>query len=89
MMRTGQTATISCTGDQQRDSPLLGSTVQSALAQAEAHGMQSIAMPLIGTGRAGWPAKLAALIHIAEVIKLMNSGKAVTSLQVKHTCNAI
>jgi len=51
--------------------------------------MQSIAMPLIGAGRAGWPAKLAAQIHIAEVVKLMDSGKAVTSLQVKRACNAI
>jgi len=85
----GQRATTCCAGDQQKDSPLLASTVRSALAQAEVHGMQSIAMPLIGAGRAGWPAKLAAQIHIAEVVKLMDSGKAVTSLQVKCACNAI
>ncbi len=87
MMHTAQT--VCCAGDQQRDSSLLGSTVQSALAQAEAHGMQSMAMPLIGAGRAGWPAKLAAQIHIAEVVKLMDSRKAATSLQVKCACHAL
>jgi len=30
------------------------------LAKAAGHGMQSLAMPLIGAGLAGWPAKLAA-----------------------------
>lgn len=74
--------TSCCAGDEQADGPLLARTVQSALAQAEAHGMQSIAMPLIGAGRAGWPVQLAAQIHVAEVVKLKASGNGVTVLQV-------
>lgn len=60
-------------GNQQLDVPLLASTVQSVLAQAAAKGMQSVAMPLIGAGRAGWPPKLAAQVHVAQVLKFTGS----------------
>ena len=72
------------TGDEQKEVPLLGSTVQSVLAQAEAHGMQSIAMPLIGHGLAGWPAKLAARVHVEQVLRFCKAGQAgPSSLQVR------
>ncbi len=71
------------TGDEQKEIPLLGSTVQSVLAQAEAHGMQSIAMPLIGHGLAGWPAKLAARLHVEQVLCFFKAAQAgPSSLQV-------
>ncbi|DBB13513.1 TPA: Poly (ADP-ribose) polymerase, variant 4 [Trebouxia sp. C0006] len=60
-------------GNQQLDVPLLASTVQSVLAQAAAKGMQSVAMPLIGAGLAGWPPKLAAQVHVAQVLKFTGS----------------
>ena len=60
-------------GNQQLDVPLLARTVQSVLAQAAAKGMQSVAMPLIGAGLAGWPPKLAAQVHVAQVLKFMGS----------------
>jgi O-acetyl-ADP-ribose deacetylase (regulator of RNase III) len=44
--------------------------------------MQSIAMPLIGHGVAGWPAKLAAQIHVEQVLRFFNSRKASPSLKV-------
>lgn len=60
-------------GNQQLDVPLLASTVQSVLAQAAAKGMHSVAMPLIGAGLAGWPSKLAAQVHVAQVLKFTGS----------------
>lgn len=64
------------TGDKEKDGPVLASTVQSVLAAAADHGMQSVAMPLMGSGRAGWPVTLAAHIHSAEVLDFIQSGKA-------------
>lgn len=60
-------------GNQQLDVPLLASTIQSVLAQAAAKGMHSVAMPLIGAGLAGWPPKLAAQVHVAQVLKFTGS----------------
>ncbi len=75
--------TLGFTGDEQKEIPLLGSTVQSVLAQPEAHGMQSIAMPLIGHGLAGWPAKLAAQVHVEQVLRFFKAAQAgPSSLQV-------
>ena len=62
-------STVLPAGNQQLDVPLLASTVQSVLAQAAAKGMHSVAMPLIGAGLAGWPPKLAAQEHVAQVLK--------------------
>ncbi len=67
-------------GNQQLDVPLLASTVQSVLAQAAAKGMHSLAMPLIGAGLAGWPPKLAAQVHVAQVLKF--TGSTASSLKV-------
>ena len=39
-------------------------------------------MPLIGNGAAGWPAKTAARIHIAEVQKFASSASAMSCLKV-------
>ncbi|DBA92767.1 hypothetical protein WJX77_000576 [Trebouxia sp. C0004] len=60
-------------GNSQLDVPLLASTVQSVLTQAAAKGMHSVAMPLIGAGLAGWPPKLAAQVHVAQVWKFSGS----------------
>ena len=74
---------LGCIGDEQKEVPLLRSTVQSALAQAEAHGMQSIAMPLIGHGLAGWPPHLAARVHVEQVLRFFTAAQAgPSSLQV-------
>lgn len=60
-------------GNQQFDVPLLASAIQSVLTQAAAKGIQSVAMPLIGAGLAGWPPKLAAQVHVAQVLKFAGS----------------
>lgn len=59
-----------------------GNTVRSVLRAASAHGMQSIAMPLIGHGLAGWPAKLAAQTHVQQVLRFFNSTTSAASLKV-------
>ncbi len=71
-----------CTGRGKQEQRVLGSTVRSVLREAAAHGMQSIAMPLIGHGLAGWPAKLAAQIHVQQVLRFFNSCKASPSVKV-------
>ena len=70
------------TGCGKKEQRVLGSTVRSVLREATAHGMQSIAMPLIGHGLAGWPAHLAAQIHVQQVLRFFNSCKASPSLKV-------
>lgn len=61
-------------GNKQNEGALLASTVQSVLATAAAKGMQSVAMPLIGTGVAGWPKQLAAEVCLAEVSTFLRAG---------------
>lgn len=70
------------TGHGKQELRVLGKTVKSVLKEAAAHGMQSVAMPLIGHGNAGWPAKLAAQIHVEQVLRFFKSCKAGASLQV-------
>ena len=74
-------------GHGKQESHVLGKTVKSVLKEAASHGMQSIAMPLIGHGEAGWPAKLAAQIHVEQVLRFFKSRKAGLSLKVlrRHT----
>ena len=43
-----------------RNEDAYAGTVRSVLTTANSSGMQSIAMPLIGNGGAGWPASVAA-----------------------------
>jgi O-acetyl-ADP-ribose deacetylase (regulator of RNase III) len=52
------------------------------MTMAAAHGMQSIAMPLIGHGLAGWPAKLAAQIHAEQVVQFFKASTAACSVKV-------
>ena len=52
------------------------------MTMAAAHGMQSIAMPLIGHGLAGWPAKLAAQIHVEQIVQFFKASTAACSLKV-------
>ena len=64
---------LPCVGaDEQADSLILASTVKAVLAQAAKHSMQSIAMPLIGAGAAGWPPQLAAKIHMEQVLEFVS-----------------
>ncbi|DBB08229.1 TPA: hypothetical protein ACH3X3_008408 [Trebouxia sp. C0006] len=51
------------------------------MTMAAAHGMQSIAMPLIGHGLAGWPAKLAAQIHVEQVVQFFKASTAACSVK--------
>ena len=48
------------------------------------HGMQSVALPLMGSGRAKWPRGLAAQIHIAEALEFVQSGKAGSMVRVRR-----
>ncbi len=52
------------------------------MTMAAAHGMHSIAMPLIGSGLAGWPAKLAAQVHVEQVLQYFKASTAACSLKV-------
>jgi len=69
-------------GDEKQDIPLLATTVQSVLSAAADGGMSSLAMPLIGGGVAGWPAKLAAQVHIAQLHHFVKAATGVSSLKV-------
>ena len=69
-------------GNKQNESALLTSTVHSVLVTAAARGMESIAMPLIGTGLAGWPKQLAAEVCLAEVSSFLRA--APSSLRVSE-----
>ena len=50
----------------------------AVLTEASRWGMQSVAMPLIGAGAAGWPSKLAADIHIAQLLELTSGTSNIT-----------
>lgn len=52
---------------------------------AEDAGMQSVAMPLVGAGRAGWPAKLAAKVQMEQVLQFINAATAASSLKVMRS----
>ena len=69
-------------GKKQNEKALLAATVQSVLATAAAKGMDSVAMPLIGTGVAGWPKQLAAEVCLAEVLIFLRA--APSSLKVSR-----
>lgn len=69
-------------GNKPNESALLTSTVHSVLTTAQAKGMESIAMPLIGTGLAGWPKQLAAEVCLAEVSSILRA--APSSLKVSE-----
>ena len=71
-------------GDEEQDTPLLAATVQSVLAEAADGSMPLLAMPLIGGGVAGRPAKLAAQVHIAQLHCRVNAATGVFSLKVTH-----
>lgn len=60
------------------ESAQLASTVLAVLREASRWGMQSVAMPLIGAGAAGWPPKLAADIHIAQLLELASGTSSIT-----------
>ena len=61
---------------------LLQPAVQSVLqaASESAHSMQSTVTPLVGNSVAGWPASLAAQIHVQQVLRFY-------ALLCRYTCN--
>ncbi len=54
----------------------------SVLSAAADGGMSSLAMPLIGGGVAGWPAKLAAQVQTAQLHDFVKAATGVSSLKV-------
>ena len=60
------------------------STVRSVLQAAAEDGMQSVAMPLIGCGNAGWPIKLAAQINVEQVLDFLSTDGKTSTLKVLH-----
>ncbi|MDJ0925652.1 MAG: macro domain-containing protein [Acidimicrobiia bacterium] len=53
--------------DQENSADLLGQTAQAALAAAAAHGINTIAMPAISTGRRGFPVDEAAAVMVDAI----------------------
>lgn len=72
-------------GNAKKDAVALASTVQNVLAQAARNGMQSIAMPLIGNGNAGWPTALAAQAHLQGLLQFVATDKDSSVLKVPLT----
>ncbi|KAL0025892.1 hypothetical protein WJX77_000090 [Trebouxia sp. C0004] len=62
------------TGREQSDVAALRTVVQSVLADAAALRVNSLALPLIGAGKAQWPAALAAKTQIAAICALASQG---------------
>lgn len=56
-------------GDDQQKAAALAKTVQSVLAIVADNGLESVAIPLIGGGKAGCPTQLAAQNHVEEAVK--------------------
>ena len=65
------------------------SMVQAILTVAADAKVDSIALPLLGCGQAGWPIALAAKAQIAELVEAALTGSAGSTLKVSlHTANA-
>ena len=65
------------------DADALAKAVQSVLAKAKAEGMESVAIPVIGNGNAGWPTELAAKVHVEEALKFAKARVASSSTKVR------
>ena len=72
-------------GDDKKDAVALASTVQAVLAEAAGNGLQSVAIPLIGNGNAGWPTALAAKAHIEALMQFVAAIKTPSGLKVSMT----
>ena len=73
------TCVHSCAGSNKQ---ALVDTVHSVLTTAAAAGLESIAIPLIGSGNAGWAVKLAAEARIEGVLQFAKASSTATSLKV-------
>jgi len=62
-------------GREQSDTAALRTVVQSVLADAAALHVKSLALPLIGAGKAQWPAALAAKTQVAAICALASQGR--------------
>ncbi len=62
-------------GREQSDVAALRTVVQSVLADAAALHVKSLALPLIGAGKAQWPAALAAKTQVAAICALASQGR--------------
>ncbi len=69
-------------GREQSDVAALRAVVQTVLADAAALHVKSLALPLIGAGKAQWPAALAAKTQVAAICALASQG-ACEQLKVK------
>ncbi len=69
-------------GREESDVAALRTVVQSVLADAAALHVKSLALPLIGAGKAQWPAALAAKTQVAATCASASQG-ACGQLQVK------
>ena len=76
-------------GNKQSEGALLASTIRSVLATAAAKGMESVAMPLIGTGVAGWPKQLAAELCLTEVSLFLRAGPSSLKVTVMVSCPVV
>ncbi|DBB05040.1 TPA: hypothetical protein ACH3X3_010308 [Trebouxia sp. C0006] len=63
------------TGREQSDVAALRTVVQSVLADAAALHVKSLALPLIGAGKAQWPAALAAKTQVAAICAAASQGR--------------
>ena len=69
-------------GREQSDVAALRTVVQSVLADAAALHVKSLALPLIGAGKARWPAALSAKTQVAAICASASQGRC-GQLQVK------
>ena len=70
-------------GREQIDTTGLRSVVQSVLAEAAALQVESLALPLVGAGKANWPPALAAKTQVAAISAMAQEGRC-GSLKVSH-----
>ena len=70
-------------GIEQIDTTCLRSVVRSVLADAAALHVQSLALPLIGAGKANWPPELAAKTQVAAISAMAHEGRC-GALRVSH-----
>lgn len=64
------------------DKQALVDTVHSVLTTTAAAGLESVALPLIGSGNAGWAVQLAAEAHIEALLQFVNAKNTASSLKV-------
>ena len=74
---------LACTGDAAKDEASMQSMVQAVLDVAAQAGVNTLAMPLLGAGRAQWPLIPAAKAHVAKVLAAAYCRPVGTRLKVR------